>query len=371
MIVKVRHVPPQGIRMSERDTLADPVIERDRSHASTMTELNVKKEVATACEKAESDKATAKTRSQSPQPVLRVDCIKKRFRAIEALRGVSFNLNAGERLALLGPNGAGKTTLIRCLAGRTRPDKGKIEMLGETLPPSGGRERMGLVPQDLAIYHDLTTREKLVAFARFHGLRGKSLAEQVDWALQWTGLSDRQHELVGGFSGGMKRRVNLACGVMHQPKVVLLDEPTVGVDPQSRQRIFQMLDELHALGTSILLTTHHLDEAEQRCDRIVIIDHGKVIADGTLAKLVDDTIGSPRHVKLRLDRPLRTPLAPWQPSVESPLDTLETRVNDVAGQLPSLLEGVRSAGYDVLNVDVRAPSLHDVFLHLTGQALRD
>jgi ABC-2 type transport system ATP-binding protein len=197
------------------------------------------------------------------------------------------------------------------------------------------------------------------------------LATQVEWALQWTGLADRQNELVGSFSGGMKRRVNLACGVMHEPRVVLLDEPTVGVDPQSRERIFQMLDELHERGTSILLTTHHLDEAQQRCDRIVIIDHGQVIADGSLAKLVSETIGSPRHVKLRIDRPLRSPLAPWQQSPQSPSDTLETRVNDVAGQLPSLLEGVRNAGYDILNVDVRAPSLHDVFLHLTGQALRD
>jgi ABC-2 type transport system ATP-binding protein len=151
----------------------------------------------------------------------------------------------------------------------------------------------------------------------------------------------------------------------------VLDEPTVGVDPQSRQRIFQMLDELHALGTSILLTTHHLDEAEQRCDRIVIMDHGLVIANGTLSELVDSTIGSSRHVKLRLDRPLPEPLTPWRHASDAQGDTLETRVTDVAGQLPSLLEGVRDAGCGVLNVEVRAPSLHDVFLHLTGQELRD
>jgi len=304
-------------------------------------------------------------------PAVHVVAIKKRFRSVEALRGASFTLRSGERLALLGPNGAGKTTLIRCLAGRTKPDSGKIELHGKKLPPTGGRERMGLVPQDLAIYSDLTTRENMVAFARFHGLRGKTLKIQVDWALEWTGLGARQHELVGGFSGGMKRRVNLACGVMHQPGVLLLDEPTVGVDPQSRQRIFQMLDELHSLGTSILLTTHHLDEAEQRCDRIVIIDHGLVIADGTLAELVNSTIGASRHVKLRLDKRLASPLSPWHVGSEPAGDALETRVNDVAGQLPGLLEGVRVAGYAVLNVEVRAPSLHDVFLHLTGQELRD
>ncbi len=302
---------------------------------------------------------------------LKVQSLKKRFRQVEALRGASFDMPSGQRLALLGPNGAGKTTLIRCLAGRTKPDEGSIELLGQLLPPIGGRERLGLVPQDLAVYSDLTTRENLVAFARFHALRGKLLSERVEWALQWTGLADRQHELVGGFSGGMKRRVNLACGVMHQPQVLLLDEPTVGVDPQSRQRIFQMLDELHELGTSILLTTHHLDEAEQRCDRIVIIDHGRVIADGTVPELVDATIGSSRHVKLRIDQPLTQSFAPWQLGSEMPSDTLETRVADVAGQIPGLLETVRSAGYGIVNVEVRAPSLHDVFLHLTGRDLRD
>ena len=313
----------------------------------------------------------------SEQPVLRVKDVRKRFRSVAALQGVSFELKQAERLALLGPNGAGKTTLIRCLAGRTRPDSGRIDLLGKPLPPTGGRELIGFVPQDLAIYGDLTTRENLTAFARFHGLRGKLLPERVDWALQWTGLADRQNELVGGFSGGMKRRVNLACGVMHMPKLVLLDEPTVGVDPQSRQRIFDMLDQLHSMGTSMLLTTHHLDEAEQRCDRIVIVDHGHVVADGTLAQLVDQTIGSPRHVTLRIDRPLSTPLAPWHvpdrlASQATPFsDVLETRVNDVAGELPVLLQGVRQAGREILNVEVRAPSLHDVFLHLTGQALRD
>jgi len=316
----------------------------------------------------------------APPAALRVQSIKKRFRKVEAIRDVSFHLNVGERLALLGPNGAGKTTLIRCLAGRTKPDSGTIDLLGKPLPPSGGRDQIGLVPQDIAIYGDLTTRENLVAFARFHRLRGADLQRRVDWALEWTGLENRQNELVGGFSGGMKRRVNLACGVMHSPSVLLLDEPTVGVDPQSRQRIFEMLDQLRDSGTSILLTTHHLDEAEQRCDRIVIIDHGRVIADGTLSELIQSTIGAARHVRLRIDRPLESPIMPWYVGpIHASLgeDTrvdeccLQTRVSDVAGQLPGLLQGVSGAGYSILNVEVHSPSLHDVFLHLTGQALRD
>ncbi len=311
---------------------------------------------------------------------LRVDSLSKRYRHVSALRDVSFTLQAGERLALLGPNGAGKTTLIRCLAGRTKPDSGTIQLLGRELPPSGGRERLGWVPQEIAIYGDLTTCENLTAFARFHGLRGQELKRRVQWALAWTGLADRQHELVAGFSGGMQRRVNLACGVMHSPHVLLLDEPTVGVDPQSRQRIFEMLDELRDAGTSILLTTHHLDEAEQRCERIVIIDHGTVVADGTLEELVRLTTGSSRHVRLRIDRPLAQPLAPWREATTSGSTSgnlptsqtcLQTRVDDVAGQLPQLLKGVSGAGYCVVNVEVHAPSLHDVFLHLTGQELRD
>jgi ABC-2 type transport system ATP-binding protein len=311
---------------------------------------------------------------------LNVVGLKKKFRKVEAISEISFSLRAGERLALLGPNGAGKTTLIRCLAGRTKPDFGEIHSFGRVLPASGGREELGLVPQDIAIYGDLTTRENLVAFARFQGLRGRELAQRVEWALQWTGLEARKNELVAGFSGGMKRRVNLACGVMHSPKVLLLDEPTVGVDPQSRQRIFEMLDQLRDAGTSILLTTHHLDEAEQRCDRIVIIDHGRVVAQGTLEELIRDTVGTSRHVRLRIDRPWPAPIAPWHVGpVQASLGDdwrvddrcLQTRVTDVAGQLPGLLQGVSESGYTVQNVEVQAPSLHDVFLHLTGQALRD
>ena len=157
------------------------------------------------------------------------------------------------------------------------------------------------------MHGDLTTRQNLEAFGKFHGLRRRELRERLGWALQWTGLEDRANDLVGTFSGGMQRRVNLACGVMHEPRILLLDEPTVGVDPQSRQRIFAMLDELSAAGTSILLTTHHLDEAEERSDRIVIIDQGKVVADGPIDELVKQSVGTQRLVRL-IDRPLSSPI---------------------------------------------------------------
>lgn len=317
------------------------------------------------------DAGTMKT-DRTGTPAIRIDGLRKQFGSVEALRGVSFTQGCGQRLALLGPNGAGKTTTIRCLSGRTRPSSGTIELLGQPIEASGVRDQLGIVPQEIALYGDLTTTENLRAFGRFHGLNRKTVNDRVQWALHWTGLEDRARSLVGGFSGGMKRRVNLACGVLHQPSVLLLDEPTVGVDPQSRQKIFSMLDQLHQAGTSILLTTHHLDEAQQCSDQIVIIDQGTVVAEGTLDELIGRSVGRSRMVRLRIDRPLARPL----PSPLSKLgrvgdDQLSTRIDDVSKRLPQLLTAVHDQGYDVCDVDVSAPSLHDVFLHLTGHELRD
>lgn len=316
---------------------------------------------------------------RSEDLALEIVNLRKRYASLEALRGVDFQLRAGERLAFLGPNGAGKTTLIRVLAGRTRPTTGSIKVFGKPIESAGARQALGLVPQDLALYGDLTTRENLHAFGRFHGVGSQELRKRVDWALQWTGLGDRAEDLVGGFSGGMKRRVNLACGVLHRPRIILLDEPTVGVDPQSRERIFTMLDELNAAGASILLTTHHLDEAEQRSDRIVILDGGYVIADGSFDELVVNTVGRSRLVRVRVDRPLDAPV-PVRGIGNGRSDRMvgqagqiafETRLDDVTTQLGRLLHAVRQGGYNVSDMEVLAPSLHHVFLHLTGNELRD
>lgn len=299
---------------------------------------------------------------------LQVCQVAKRFERVQALKDVSFGLGVGEKLALLGPNGAGKTTAVRCISGRVTPDRGHIELQGKRLPVRGHREALGFVPQDLAIYPDLSTKENLEAFGRFHGLRGATLRRAVDWALEWTGLDDRSHHQPKTFSGGMKRRVNIACGVMHRPSVVLLDEPTVGVDPQSRERIFQMLEQLRQDGTSILLTTHHLDEAETQCDRIVIIDHGEVIANGTLNELVSDTIGTNRRVTVRLTRPLRSTNGFV---MDETLTQVRAEIGDVASELPGLLTKINREGGVIDDVEVRPPSLHAVFLHLTGRELRE
>ncbi len=287
--------------------------------------------------------------------VLTVTGARKIFGAVKALDGASFTLRQGELLALLGPNGAGKTTVIRAIAGRTRLDGGDISLFGTPVVAGSTRAELGIVPQEIALYRRLSARENLNVFGALQGLSGATLREHVDWALEHTGLSSRAVEPVDNFSGGMRRRLNIACGIVHRPRVVLLDEPTVGVDPQSRDRIYDMLAALTGQGVSLLLTTHHLEEAEARCNRTVIIDHGRVIAEGTLSELVEQTVGRDRLVTLRL--------------ADGSIET--SRMRDVATGLPSLLERVRASGSLVDDVEVRGPSLQTVFIHLTGRDLRE
>ena len=302
--------------------------------------------------------------------VLTVTGARKKFGDVVALDGATLALRQGEILALLGPNGAGKTTLIRAISGRVQPDAGEIRLFGKPLVRRQTPPELGIVPQELAIYPSLTARENLESFARLQGLSSGDVTAQVKWALATTALEDRADEPIKRFSGGMKRRLNIACGVIHRPRVVLLDEPTVGVDPQSRERIYDMLAELTKTGVSLLLTTHHLEEAEARCHRTVIIDHGKVIAAGTMAELVDQTVGRYRIVTLRID----APIGAVPPGVEVAVDdprVLRAKVSNVARELPLLLDAIVSQGREVEDVEVRGPSLQSVFIHLTGRELRE
>jgi ABC-2 type transport system ATP-binding protein len=302
---------------------------------------------------------------------LTVTDARKAFGKVMALDGATFELREGELLALLGPNGAGKTTLIRAVSGRVRLDGGEVRLFGRALDGRQTPREIGIVPQEVALYPLLTARENLRAFGSLHGLRGRTLAQQVDWVLDRIGLADRASEPIKQFSGGMRRRLNIACGVLHRPKVVLLDEPTVGVDPQSRDRIYDVLNELRSAGVSLLLTTHHLEEAEARCSRTVIIDHGKVIASGTLPELVDRTVGRHRLVTLRIDAPLPTPTDNGIEIDAEDARVLRARLRDVAVELPPLLAKIHQAGRSVDDVEVRGPSLQTVFIHLTGRELRE
>lgn len=281
----------------------------------------------------------------------------KRFGATEALAGADLELRQGEWLGLLGPNGAGKTTLVRSIAGRVRLDAGELHLQGVTLDGSAAAEQarrsLGVVPQTIALYPLLTASENLRAFGALNGLAGQDLQERVAWGLDWTGLGDRAREPVKRFSGGMQRRLNLACGVLHRPQVLLLDEPTVGVDPQSRERIWEMLTQLHAEGTSLLLTTHQLDEAQRVSERIAILDGGQTIACGTFSELLAATVGAERRVTVHLDD----------------RSTVAHSLSDLAGELPALINELGPRGIHDLRVEV--PTLQDVFLHLTGRELRE
>ncbi|MHC4422374.1 MAG: ABC transporter ATP-binding protein [Planctomycetota bacterium] len=306
--------------------------------------------------------------------VLEVVGARKHFGPTRALDGAELTLDRGQWLGLLGPNGAGKTTLVRSITGRVRLDHGRVTLLGAALDGPDGkadeaRRRLGVVPQEVAIYPLLTARENLEVFAALHGVSSRDIRDRVAWALEWTGLADRADEPTKRFSGGMKRRLNIACGIMHRPEVVLLDEPTVGVDPQSRQRIWEMLRQLQSDGASLLLTTHQLDEAERVCERIVIIDHGRAIAAGTLDGLIDQTVGRGRQVTLALNEIPGN--VRWDREVTVDGRTVRAHVQDVAEELAGLLGAIHDRGLTVQDVRVEAPSLHAVFLHLTGRELRE
>jgi linearmycin/streptolysin S transport system ATP-binding protein len=301
--------------------------------------------------------------------ILEVREARKRFGDVVALDGIDLRVARGEWVGLLGPNGAGKTTLVRAIAGRVRLDAGQITLADAPSHRSHARRQFGLVPQESALYPFMTARENLEVFGRLHGLDRSTLRERVDWALAWTGLAERSGERTAGFSGGMRRRLNLACAVLHRPDLLLLDEPTTGVDPQSRERILAMLAELRRSGTSLLHTTHQLGEAEGVCERVVIIDHGRVVAEGTPGELVERILGRAQEVVVTLDRP---PAAESLPAgVDAHGRTVRADIEDLAVGLPKLLGRLHDAGYGVDDVHVVRPDLHTVFLHLTGRELRE
>jgi ABC-2 type transport system ATP-binding protein len=303
---------------------------------------------------------------------LRVAGAGKSFGKVQALAGASFDVRQGELLGLLGPNGAGKTTVIKAIAGRLQLDAGTIEVFGRAVTPRDPRPEIGVVPQELAVYPLLTARENLEVFGSLYGVSPAELDARVNWALQWSDLKDRADEPTKRFSGGMRRRLNIACSLLHQPTLVLLDEPTVGVDPQSRERIYEMLAALRQLGVSIVLTTHHLEEAEQRCDRIVIIDHGRIVASGTLAELLHSSLGDSRSVEVRLQSPwpAQAPRpASWRVSDDGRV--VNTEVGNLVNELPALMTAISSAGVEVTDLTLRGSTLHDAFIALTGRELRE
>lgn len=297
------------------------------------------------------------------EPVLDVRALSKSYGEREAVRAVSFALTRGEVFGLLGPNGAGKSTTLGMIAGILTPSSGAVLCAGA----------LGLVPQRIALYPALTAAENIDLFGRLHGLSRDKLRARRGELLELSGLQSRARQRVSEFSGGMKRRLNLACGVVHMPEVLLLDEPTVGVDPQSRERIYDALSALAREGMALLLTTHYMDEAERLCDRLVIMDEGRFVAEGSVAELVGGS-SLERSLELELEREPNEALA-------CRLNALGARSNkarsylltgkDAMRSLPDLLALVAAEANDVRELNVHRANLGDVFLQLTGKALRD
>jgi ABC-2 type transport system ATP-binding protein len=313
----------------------------------------------------------AATQQLSTKTPLVVEQLVKRFGDLTAVDDVSLEVQAGECLGLLGPNGAGKSTLIRSIVGRVVPDGGSVAVFGAAAASTEARMALGWVPQELAIYPRISCTENLGAFGRYYGLKGQSLKEAIAWCLHWASLEDRAGELAKNLSGGMKRRLNMAAGMLHRPRVVLFDEPTVGVDPQSRNRIFEMIEALRDQGAALIYTTHYMEEAERLCDRIAIIDHGKIIATGTKEELVRSSFGTRSQVLARFSGD-EAAIAAWTARNGGRMngETAEFTVEQ-ATEIARLLEDATRAGLELLDVSLRRPNLESVFLHLTGRELRD
>jgi ABC-2 type transport system ATP-binding protein len=309
--------------------------------------------------------------------VLECRDLRKAFGDLVAVDGVAFTIAEGETYGLLGPNGAGKTTTISMIAGLLERDAGEVLVEGQPLTTRSvaGKAAIGLVPQDLALYPDLTGRENLVFFGRLYGLSGSELGSRVEEVLDIVGLRDRAGDRSEEYSGGMKRRLNIAIGLLHRPKLLILDEPTVGVDPQSRNAILESVERLSVEGMAVLYTTHYMEEAERLCDRVAIIDQGRIVAEGSRRELVE-LVGGRDRVRILLNGNPQTVAKAvcGVPGVEQ-ADVREGGIDLVARgaaqRLNEILASISRSGAAVTSVHVEEPNLEAVFLHLTGKALRD
>jgi ABC-2 type transport system ATP-binding protein len=313
----------------------------------------------------------------SSPAVLACRDLAKRFDNRQAVDGVSFEIGSGETYGLLGPNGAGKTTTISMIAGLLDTDGGTIQIEGGSLTPAATalKARIGLVPQEIAIYPDLSARENLTFFGRLYGLPGRDLRVRVDELLEVVDLADRAKERTAAYSGGMKRRLNIAIGLLGRPRLLILDEPTVGVDPQSRNAILTSVEQLSDEGMAVLYTTHYMEEAERLCDRVGIIDEGKIKAEGTRRELVA-LVGEKDHVAMTAGGDIAAAAnalrrMPRVAEATPHAGGLDLVVSEARTVLPELLATVSEAGASVRSVEVTEPDLEAVFLHLTGKALRD
>jgi ABC-2 type transport system ATP-binding protein len=309
--------------------------------------------------------------------MIKVEHLRKLYGEVAAVDDAVFHAQAGEIFGLLGPNGAGKTTTISCISGLIIPTAGRILVNGHDVVKEGvaARRSIGIVPQELALYDDLSAIENLEYWGAAQRLNGTELKQNIARVLEFTGLQDRAKEPVKRYSGGMKRRLNFACGVVHQPKVILLDEPTVGVDPQSRVKLLDLVREEAKRGACVLYTTHYMEEAESLCDRLAVMDHGRLIAQGTLLEL-RDMVGERDIIRLTGNWNIEAVHKAF-----AQLDGIEmvtigegsatVSMTNAPSRLPSVFSALSSAGAEVRGVTLTQPSLESLFIKLTGKELRE
>ena len=302
--------------------------------------------------------------------------LSKSFKEVNALNNISLAVQEGELYGLLGPNGAGKTTTISILSSLLKPDSGEILYQGKSLYQNltKSKKLIGVVPQEIALYEDLTALENLKFWGTLYGIKGKELQSKTEELLDFLGLSDRKNHKIKTYSGGMKRRINIAAALLHDPKIVFMDEPTVGIDPQSRNLIFEVIQELHSRGLTMIYTTHYMEEAERLCDRIGIIDEGKIIAEGSLEELKKSSkINEEIHV--RFTNVQKTDLSNINNHFNGQLLIHENQMvlsTSLANtDLPILIQMCTNANLHLENLQVKSLSLESIFLELTGKSLRD
>lgn len=309
--------------------------------------------------------------------VVKIEGLTKRFGDLVAVDNVDLEIEAGEIYGLLGPNGAGKSTIINIMCGLIPMNKGVVSILDYNIEKQSkdAKRNIGIVPQDIAIYEDLTAYENVKFFASLYGLRGSLLRERVYEALEFVGLKENAKSFPSKFSGGMKRRLNIACAIAHRPKLIIMDEPTVGIDPQSRNHILQSVKKLNSMGCTVVYTSHYMEEVEEICSRIAIIDHGKIIAEGTkeeLKSIITDTntvliavnsISMVKEEELKKIKGVK--------SVEFDEDLVKVNSVKEINNLDKIILYFTENGITIKNIESTAPDLETVFLTLTGRKLRD